>query len=166
MVNARHPDVELIASLRGDLSGSEARQVAAHVERCPECQRAAGDYRTLLDALAGSPPPVPPISWGAYRAEVRARVDAGRDRRSGWQWLWSRPVPLAMAAGIAALLIIFAVQRTERLAPGGSQTVREESVRDEPLDPLQQYSFLEQLDLLENFEVIRQLDRLPESGEG
>lgn len=159
---ANHPETELGPYVRGELAPSERERVARHLEACPECRRDAEGVRALLTELGRSVPVVPAVNWGRYRAELRLKLDARRARRRAW---WSRPLPLALSASLAGVLLFFAVWNGWR-SPGVEPMTPEETTIARRLDLLQQYSVVERLDLLEEFDVIRSLDQLPGTQEG
>ena len=43
----------LSAYCKGELAGGRRKALAAHLERCPECQREELTYREVLHATAG-----------------------------------------------------------------------------------------------------------------
>src|SRR3989475_10640692 len=73
--------------------------MATHPE--PEFEQ----FRDILDELARAAPTPPDVHWGRYRAELREKLEARRVRRRAPWW---RPVPLALSAGLAGLLLFFA----------------------------------------------------------
>ena len=150
---SRHPEAEIVAYVREELPAADAARIAAHLEDCPPC-RAAAEARHILAALRATPPPV---DGARYRAEVRARIEA-RTAGPGWARAW-RPLPLALAAGLAAVALVTALQ----LAPerGNGELAMLEPVIGDRLPLLEEYRIVERLDLLEDLDVIRQLDQLP-----
>jgi anti-sigma factor RsiW len=152
-----HPDIELTGYVTGALPAAERATVAAHLEACAECRRAVEESRTVLADLTASVPAPPPIDWGRYRAELRTRVQ-GRGRRA---W-WARPVPAVVAAGVATVAVLFAIHGLDR-GPAELATV-EETMLGARLPLLKQYRVVERLDLLEDLEAIRYLDRLGSGG--
>ena len=166
-MDARHPETELIAYLKDELPADARETVARHLESCASCRETSTAFRTLLTDLARGVPTVPPMHWGRYRAELRSRMEARAERR--WTW-WRRPLPVALSAGLATALAVFAL-----LAPSAWREERrvaenlngfEEVVLGTRLDLLREYPVVEHLDLLENLDVIRQLDRLTTPREG
>lgn len=155
-MRTRHPETELIPYLRGELLASDRERVAGHLEGCADCRRAVEEFRALLDDLAESLPSPPEIHWGRYRADLRGKLEASARRR----W-WSRPVPLALSAGLAAGLLLFWVQGELRQpGPIDNLTAFEETVIGGRFDLLRHIPLLDRLDLLEDLDVIRQLDTL------
>jgi anti-sigma factor RsiW len=154
-----HPDTELTAYVTGALSLAERAAVAAHLEACADCRRAADDSRAVLAALASATAAPPPVDWGRYGAELRARVQTSA--RRAW---WARPVPAVLAGSVVAASLLLAVQGLSR-RPVELASV-EETMLGARLPLLQQYRVVERLDLLEDLDAIRQLDRLGPSGGG
>jgi anti-sigma factor RsiW len=150
-----HPETELIPFLRGELSPADHERVATHVAACDECRRAIAESRLVLDALAARRAAPPALDWGRYQAELRARI-AGQRRR----W-WARPVPTVAVAAVLSMGILLGVRGmqlvTEERHP---PEVVEEAALGAQLPLLRQYRVVERLDMLEDLEVIRQLDRL------
>ena len=152
-----HPDTELTGYVTDALPPAGRARVAAHLEVCADCRRAVEESRTVLANLAAGVPAPPPIDWGRYRADLRARVQA-RSRRA---W-WARPMPAVLAAGVATAGLLLAIHGLDR-RPGELAAV-EETMLGASLPLLQQYRVVERLDLLEDLEVIRHLDRLGPGG--
>lgn len=165
MRSPSHPEADLIAYLRGELAERDAGRVADHLAACPECTRAVEDFRGILHGLASSIPEPPQIQWGAYRAELREKLEARR-RSWGWQWL-RRPVPVALSAAAAGVLLILGVQSwISRPLGNGDLASLEETVVASRLDLLRQYAVIERLDLWEDLDVVRRLDELYPSRKG
>jgi hypothetical protein len=117
-------------------------------------------FRDILDDLARAVPRPPDVHWGRYRAELREKLEARRERRRAWWW---RPVPLALSAGLAGLLLVvalLAVQSARQSGTGVDFAAVEEAAIGGRLGLLEQYQVVERLDLLEELDVIRDLDRL------
>jgi len=165
----RHPETELITYLRNELPPAARETVARHLESCASCRETSAAFRTLLDGLAHGPA-TPAVHWPRYRAELRARLEAGAGRRLG-MW-WRRPLPVAVSAGLATALVVVALlapsawRDDRRARPAESFNAFEEVFLGTRLDLLREYPVVEHLDLLENLDVIRQLDRLTGSREG
>jgi anti-sigma factor RsiW len=151
---SEHPDHEIVAYLRGELPAADGARIAVHLEGCARCRTAAADTDQVLSTLRAAPPPV---DWGGYRAGVRARVAARTARRSAAR-TW-RPIPIALAAGLAAGALVAGLQ----LAPerGNGELAMLEPIIADRLPLLEEYRIVERLDLLEDLDVIRQLDLLP-----
>jgi hypothetical protein len=116
----------------------------------------ANDDRDILDALARTAPTPPDVHWGRYRAELREKLETRRQRRAWWR----RPVPLALSASLAGVLLFFAVWGGRENGTGMDLVTLEEAILGGRLGLLQQYAVVERLDLLEELDVIRNLDPL------
>ena len=166
MWTRRHPDTQLIAYVKGELTERDHRRVADHLSACADCASAIEDFRKILQGLASSAPRAPEIHWGAYRAELRQKLEARRRPSWGWQRLLG-PVPVALSAAVAGALLIFAFQSgTYRPPVTADLAFLEETAVASRLDLLRQYSMLERLDLWEDLDVVRHLDQIPPSREG
>lgn len=152
-----HPDAELTGYVTDALPPAGRARVAAHLDACADCRRVVEEGRTVLADLAAGVPAPPPIDWDRYRAELRARVQAGP--RRAW---WTRPMPAVLAAGVATAVLLLAIHGLDR-RPGELAAV-EETILGARLPLLQQYRVVERLDLLEDLEAIRHLDRLGAGG--
>ncbi|MGH7275956.1 MAG: anti-sigma factor family protein [Candidatus Rokuibacteriota bacterium] len=159
---ANHLETDLVPYVRGELDPAERERVARHLDECADCRQDADDLRELLSKLALSAPPAPAIHWGRYRAELGEKLEARRARRA---W-WGRPLPLVLSAGLAGLLLVFAVWGGRQSGSGVDLVTLEEAVIGGRLGLLQQYAVVERLDLLEELEVIRNLDRLTGARDG
>ena len=165
MPTPRHPEADLIAYVRGELAENDRRSVADHLAACSECARAAEDFQRILSDLGSSLPEPPRVHWGAYRAELREKLEAQR-RSWGWQWI-RRPVPLALSAAAAGVLLILGVQSwISGPHVNGDLASLEETVVASRLDLLRQYAVIERLDLWEDLDVVRRLDELYPSRKG
>jgi len=152
-----HPDTELTGYVTDALPTAERAGVTAHLDACGDCRRAVEESRAVLADLAAGAPAPPPIDWGRYRADLRARVQA----RPPHAW-WARPMPAVLAAGVATAVLLLALHGLDR-RPGELAAV-EETMLGARLPLLQQYRVVERLDLLEDLEAIRHLDRLGAAG--
>ena len=161
-----HPDALLIEYVRGELPEGDRRTVTDHLAGCLECARAVEDFQQILLGLGSSLPQPPEIHWGAYRAELREKLEARRQRVWGWRWL-RRPIPVALSAAAAGALLILALQSGIYRPPvNGDLASLEETVVASRLDLLRQYSVIERLDLWEDLDVVRRLDELLPSRKG
>jgi anti-sigma factor RsiW len=150
-----HLTTDLIAYVMDDLPPVERARVESHLAACAECRGQRDAFRTLLDGLRASTPAPPDVHWGRWRADLRARLEA-RTTRSRWSW-WVRPVPAALAAGMAVALVAVVWLGEDRATRRADLAAVEELVLSDRLDTL---------DLLEDLEVIRNLDRLSPSVDG
>jgi anti-sigma factor RsiW len=159
---ARHPDTDLVPYLRGELPPAERERVARHLEECPDCKQDTELLRDLLGNLAHAIGEPPEISWPRYRAELRAKLEA---RRALVPW-WRRPMPLALSASLAGALLFVAVWGGRELTKSPDGIGPEEVAIGSELGLLQEIRTVERLDLLEDFEVITNLDRLASERQG
>jgi hypothetical protein len=112
----------------------------------------------VLAALAARQAAPPPVDWGGYQAEVRARAAARARRR----W-WTRPVPTLATAAMLAVVVLVGARGLHRMSEErrpADVVVLEETALGAQLPLLRQYRVVERLDMLEDLDVIRQLDRL------
>jgi anti-sigma factor RsiW len=156
-----HPRTELLPHLRGELAADARQRVTAHLAACPECAREYAAFATIAGALRDASAPALEPHWGRWRAGLHDKL-AARSRRHARGW-W--PVPLAVSAGLAGVLLAVALLSGPSGRSPDPPSV-EETVLGGHLDLLREYSVVEQLDLLENLELIRQLDRLAPQREG
>ncbi len=159
---ARHPDTDLVPYLRGELPPAERERVARHLEECPDCKQDTELLRDLLGNLAHAIGEPPEISWPRYRAELRVKLEA---RRALVPW-WRRPMPLALSASLAGALLLVAVWGGRELSKSPDTIGPEEVAIGSDLGLLQEIRTVERLDLLEDFEVINNLDRLASERQG
>lgn len=120
------------------------------------------EFRNIVQELRQTAPEPPPVAWGRWRAELRAKLEV-RAARTAW---WRRPLPLTLSAGLAAALLVVTVWTGVRQSGVADLTAIEEVLLGRRLDLLRQYQVVERLDLLEDLDVIQQLDRLPGTREG
>lgn len=154
-----HVDELLVEHVRGELEGVEAARVDAHLAACAECRAAREEFAGLMADLARTAPPAPPIHWGAYRAELRRRLERGSSRDLGG-WLL-RPASALVAAAMVAVLVYAGLPGGLR-GPGVPDLLALDSVLASRLDMIARFEVVQQLDLLEDFNVINELDELPE----
>jgi anti-sigma factor RsiW len=153
-----HVDEWLIDHVRGELDPADRARVDAHLAACGDCRASRERFGALLTELARTAPAPPPIHWGAYRAELRERLE--RRTSGGWLWAWlARPLPALVAAGLVALLVMTGL-------PAGVRTpdplALDNTILASQLDMIARFEVVQQLDLLEDFNVIGELDELPE----
>lgn len=167
MTRELHPEGDLVLFLKDELAESDRARVDAHLAGCPECRRTLDEFSRLMAGLVAAVPDPPPIHWGRYRAEIREKLAARQT--SGWKALsWMRhPLPAALGASLVAVLLVLAVQiGRDRPQTNGDLLVYEVSPLMGKLEMFRHYAMIERLDLLEEFDVIRNLDRLVPAREG
>jgi anti-sigma factor RsiW len=159
---ARHPETDLVPYLRGELPPAERERVARHLEECPDCKQDTDLLRDLLDNVAHLIGEPPAVNWARYRAELREKLEAQR-ARVAW---WRRPMPLTLSASLAGALLFVAVWGGRELSRPADPTGPDEVVMSQELGLLQNLRTVERLDLLEDFEVLRNLDGLASEHQG
>ncbi len=123
-----------------------------------------GEFKDVIAELRRTAPEPPPLHWGAYRVELREKLD--RRGLRGWVG-WSqpfRPFQMAVAASFVAVLVYIGLPGLGQIP--GDPTLVENAILASRLDMIAQLDVVQQLDLLEDFDVIRRLDSLPGRGEG
>ncbi|HUM16490.1 MAG TPA: zf-HC2 domain-containing protein [Candidatus Nitrosotalea sp.] len=157
-----HVDELLIDHARGELDEAEGNRVTAHLAACPECRATRERFAALLAELARTAPPAPPIHWGAYRAELRDRLERRR-LQAGLLWRWVvRPAPALVAASLVIALVVAGLPGSLR-GPGAPDPLALDStILASQLDMFARLDVVQRLDLLEDFNVINELDELPE----
>jgi anti-sigma factor RsiW len=157
-----HVDEWLVDHVRGDLDPADRTRVDAHLAACAECRASRERFAGLMTELARTAPPAPPIHWGAYRAELRRRLERG-PARDGALWTWLvRPAPALVAAALVASLVIAGLPGGSR-GPGSPDPLAlDNTILASQLDMIARLDVVQQLDLLEDFNVIGELDELPE----
>lgn len=159
----QHPETELVAFVHGELAGPARDRVVRHLASCPACRATRDDFRHALDALRGGAPEPPAVHWTRYRAELHRRIEARQERSATRAW-WRWPVPLALSAGLAGILLFLAVQGGAR--PSILILGPEEAAIAPRLELLRHYRVVERLDLLEDFEILQSLDGAAARREG
>lgn len=120
------------------------------------------EFKDLIARLKRTAPEAPPVHWGAYRAELREKLEQREGRGwAGWSW---RPFQVAAAAGFLAVLMYIGLPGRGQM-PGDS-TVMDDAILASRLDMIAQLEVVQQLDLFEDFDVIRRLDSLPGRSDG
>jgi anti-sigma factor RsiW len=157
-----HVDELLIDHVRGELVGAERERVDAHLAVCGRCRAARQGFADLMAELARTAPVPPPIHWGAYRAELRERLERRGGRgaaRGGWL---TRPAPALVAAALVAVLVVAGLPDGLAPPPPPDPLALDSTILASRLDMLARLDVVQQLDLLEDFNVIGELDELPE----
>jgi anti-sigma factor RsiW len=158
-MNDVHVDEWLIDHVRGELDPADRARVDAHLSACDDCRASRERFDALLTELARTAPAPPPIHWGAYRAELREKLE----RRTSWSaglWTWlARPLPALVAAGLVALLVMTGLPASVRTP---DPLALDNTILASQLDMIARFEVVQQLDLLEDFNVIGELDELPE----
>jgi anti-sigma factor RsiW len=158
-----HPETALVPYIRGELLGAERELVAAHLERCEQCRESAESFRALLSDLSARIDELPVPHWGAYRSELRRKLEARRERRLSW-WLpaygWGAGLAAAATAAVLALWLAVPALHHSAIEPPGDQFALEQPMDVTDVGFLRNYGVVQKLDLLENYDVIEHLDEL------
>lgn len=122
------------------------------------------EFKDIIAELRRSTPEPPPVHWGAYRAELREKLERRRGRAgAGWTWR-VRPIQVAIAAGFVAVLVYIGLPGYSPLP--NDPVLMENAVLATRLDMIDHLEVVQKLDVLEDFDVIKNLDSLPARGEG
>ena len=122
------------------------------------------EFKGIIAELRRSTPEPPPVHWGAYRAELREKLEQRRGRAgAGWTWR-VRPIQVAIAAGFVAVLVYIGLPGYSPLP--NDPALMENAVLATRLDMIDHLEVVQKLDVLEDFDVIKNLDSLPARGEG
>jgi anti-sigma factor RsiW len=154
-----HVDEWLIDHVRGELDPADRARVDTHLAACDDCRASRERFGALMTELARTAPAPPPMHWGAYRAQLRERLERrGGEHGALWAWV-ARPLPALVAAGLVALLVMTGL-------PGGVRApdplALDNTILASQLDMIARLDVVQQLDLLEDFNVIGDLDELAE----
>jgi anti-sigma factor RsiW len=153
-----HPVDRLLPHLRGELAAAERAAVDSHLAGCAACRDAARDFAALAALISRAPESAPPMHWGAFRSQLHAKLER-RHRPAGVGRRWSLgPLPAALAAGLAAVLLYLGVLGPGGTTPGGDQATLEGQVLAGRLEVVTQLDLVQDLDLLEDFDDIDGLD--------
>jgi anti-sigma factor RsiW len=165
MTNDTHVEELLVAHARGELEGGERARVEGHLRDCAACRESLAAFSGLIEELGAGVVPAPPIHWGAYRAELRGKLERrAAPRSTAWGAVW-RPAPALVAVGLLAALVYVGLPGGGRGPLTGERIPLENLILASRLDMLAKLDVVQQLDVIEDFDVINQLDRLS-AGEG
>ena len=134
------------------------------MSRLPEDEFPEDKFEDVIAELRRTAPEPPPVHWGAYRAELREKLERRGNRGwAGWSWQL-RPIQMAVAATFVAVLVYIGL-------PGHGQVPNDSTAMDNAilasrLDVIAQLDVVQKLDVLEDFDVIERLDSLPARREG
>jgi anti-sigma factor RsiW len=154
MTSRGHVEDRLRPLALGELADEERREVEAHLAGCPPCRQTHADYDRLAGQLAQGEAPA--VHWGAYRAELRDKLDRRRSGRAGTGVWGLRPVAAGLAAGLVALMVYIGAPGS----PGrnGDAMVMDDAVLASRLELIAHLDLVQRLDLLEDLDVIGRLD--------
>lgn len=139
---------ELVGYLDRRVNSAERRQVEEHLLECPACRKRAEEFRGLWSVLEEVPAIEP--SFG-FDARVRQRVAAEPQRR--W-FSWFVPQPrLAFSVALLVALSVLVARLPHRGSVAAPPTAASEN---------EQFQEIEDLGVLENYEVLTKFDALSE----
>jgi hypothetical protein len=75
------------------------------MSRLPEDKLPEDQFKDVIAELRRTQPEPPPVHWGAFRAELREKLERRGGRGwAGWSWRL-RPFQMAVAASFVAVLV-------------------------------------------------------------
>lgn len=107
-MNCRKAEKQVLRALDGRLDGTAQGVLAKHLEDCPACRKAEGDYRSMLALLrdGGETAPLPRF-W--ERLEPRLREEREIVPLLFWERLSLRTIPvLVLLVGLIGGVLFFA----------------------------------------------------------
>lgn len=134
--------LKIQACLDGELSASEAREVAALLERDADAAALHAELQRARRAMAGleeprSLPEPREFYWGKIRSEIERAAPAPAPAATSWRgaWrMWLRPVGVLSAVVLVAMLVLWPQERGSASAAmvaafndSGAVTFRDES---------------------------------------
>ncbi len=138
--DSRHySEEELLMHFLQEETAVAAREIAAHLRECGECEAILRDYADVVGRIQSwTIPQLPEDVWAARRVSLLAQYSQdfarGRGRgllsflfmslQSGWDYALAHPLP---SLGFVAVAVTFAMERTistfrlDRILPGASE---------------------------------------------
>jgi anti-sigma factor RsiW len=156
----RHPESELIADLRGELSPPAHDRLARHLQGCARCRASAAAYARLLGELGRELERTPTPDWQIYRAQVMQKVAHVAPLVPPRRWRPALAWSSLGAAALATAALLLTINLRPPAPPSMDQLTLQEAMADTDLDMLRAYPVLQHLDLIENYDVISRLDEL------
>jgi len=141
---------ELIAYLDRRANSAERQEVEEHLTACGACRTRAEEFRRLWTVLDEMPATEP--SFG-FDARLRQRV-AAEPRRSWFTWLVPQP---RLAFSLALLLAMSVWIANKPPVPRPVQVAGPNGLSED-----EQFQMIQELDVLENFDVLSKSDALAE----
>jgi anti-sigma factor RsiW len=139
---------ELIGYLDRRANSAERRQIEDHLLECAACRKRAEEFRKVWSALEEVPAIEP--SFG-FDARVRQQVAA--EPRPRW-FSWFVPQPrLAFSVALLLLLSVWVARMPHKYSVSAPTTAANET---------EQFQEIQDLPVLDNYEVLTKLDALSE----
>ena len=153
-MNCERMESQLIAYLDGRASASDRREVDQHLAACAACRARVEGFRGLFKVLEETPAPEP-SAW--FDARLRQRI-AAEPPPGLWLRLaaWLPQPRLALASLMLIVLGIWAATATlpQHHGPAAANPV---AMSDE-----QDFRMIKNMQVLENYEVLKDLNALNE----
>jgi len=153
-MNCERMESHLIADLDGRASVSERREVDQHLASCAPCRARVEGFRGVWKVLEETPAPEP-SAW--FDAQLRRRM-AAEPPPGLWLRLaaWLPRPRLALASLMLIVLGIWAATATRTHIPS-STAANPVAVSEE-----QDFKMIKNMQVLENYEVLKDLNTLNE----
>jgi anti-sigma factor RsiW len=142
---------KLVAFMDGRASDSDRRVVESHLKECAACQARVEGFSGVW-AMLNEVPVVEPSQ--AFEARLRARMAAEPQRVGFWAGI-ATMLPSSRLALAVALLAVFSMWQSSRPV-----TVNETAA---PVSSDAEFRMIQDLPVLENYDVLTSLDALSQS---
>lgn len=148
-----------IAYLDGKVSAQERAAVEAHLAACPECARRHQEFLAVFRALGEWEAPEP-SPW--FDARLRRRIAEDHRRLSWFPRLSELLPPVPVAVGALVLLACLLISSGDRTTVKPQPATM---ISDRHMEEV--YHAVEEVDLLNNFELLSELKKpaMPREGE-
>jgi anti-sigma factor RsiW len=157
---SRHPELDLLLYLRGELGTKQGERMRVHLEGCTRCREALASAEAVTQELARRLDQIQEPDWADYQNQLRRKLNARRGERvPRWRpgLAWASLATAAVAT--TAIVLAFALAPGSR-PPAVDQLEVEGALADADIGLLRDYPVVEHLDLLENYDLIENLDQL------
>ncbi len=134
------------------------------MSRLPEDEFPEDEFKDVIAELRRTAPEPPSVHWGAYRVELREKLERGA--RRGWAE-WNRPLrPFQIAVAVSFIAVLVYIGLPGQGQIPNDSAMMENAILASRLDMIADLDVVQKLDLLEDFDVIERLDSLHPRGEG
>ena len=155
---------DLVLYYYGEGSLAERQRVEEHIGACTRCRKFVEDLRGLLPHMTQTTP-MPASFWDGYYREMKQKLAAERERKTGWRGWFSAPagwiVPAFGTAAIAVLAGVIVIGRGEWSA---RSTTSDAPIPQEILADGKQLEFFSSLDMLESLPKLEKLEGAKPAG--